>query len=45
MQTLEAKSGPQVLTLENLSYGFNVWLIACGISIMGFVYEWIQVIF
>lgn len=30
---------PKVLTLEDLSFGFVLWLIACGISVVGFLAE------
>jgi hypothetical protein len=40
----DKKKGPQVFSLENVSYGFNVWMIACSVSILGFLAECIQVI-
>jgi hypothetical protein len=40
---LNKKRGPQVFSLENVSYGFNVWMIACSVSVLGFVVELIQV--
>lgn len=30
---------PRVLTVADLLFGFNLWLCACGISIIGFVFE------
>jgi len=32
-------SGPKVLTIDDLSFGFVLWLCACGISAAGFVLE------
>jgi hypothetical protein len=32
-------SGPKVLTVDDLSFGFVLWLGACGISVAGFVFE------
>jgi len=32
-------SGPKVLTIDDLSFGFVLWLGACGISVAGFVLE------
>jgi hypothetical protein len=43
-QTLENDSEPQVFSIENVSYGFNIWLIACAVSTLGFVVEWLQVL-
>jgi hypothetical protein len=43
-QNFEDESGPQVFSIDSVSYGFNVWMIACAVSILGFIYEWIQVI-
>lgn len=37
-KSLEEKA-PKVLTLEDLLFGFNLWLCACGISIIGFCLE------
>lgn len=31
--------GPKVLTLKSLSFGFVLWLAACGISFLGFFME------
>jgi hypothetical protein len=33
--------GPQVLRVTDLSFGFVLWLIACGISTAVFVVEWL----
>ncbi|KAG5672233.1 hypothetical protein PVAND_002375 [Polypedilum vanderplanki] len=33
------KFGPQILTLKDLSYGFNIWLIAISIAILSFFGE------
>jgi hypothetical protein len=33
--------GPQVLRVCDLSFGFVIWLIACGISTFAFVIEWL----
>jgi len=30
---------PKVLTIDDLSFGFVLWLIACGISVIGFFME------
>jgi len=30
---------PRILKLDDLAFGFILWLIACGISIAGFVVE------
>ena len=30
---------PRILTFNDLSFGFVLWLIACGISIVGFAVE------
>jgi hypothetical protein len=37
----EEESGPKVFALENLSFGFNVWLVACGLSLIGFLLEFL----
>ncbi|KAG5668717.1 hypothetical protein PVAND_016645 [Polypedilum vanderplanki] len=29
----------KILTMENLSYGFNIWLIACAFAILQFIFE------
>lgn len=34
--------GPQVLTVPDLSFGFVLWLIACGISAIAFMFEMIM---
>lgn len=33
------KEDPKVLSYDDLSFGFNVWLISCGFSIFGFGVE------
>ena len=33
---------PKVLTLDDLAFGFNLWLIACCVSICGFLCEIIK---
>ena len=30
---------PRILTLDDLAFGFILWMIACGISTIGFVAE------
>ena len=30
---------PKVLTIVDLSFGFILWLVACGFSIVGFFFE------
>lgn len=35
----KADSQPKVLSVNNLAFGFILWLVACGISILGFVGE------
>ena len=30
---------PKILTLHDLAFGFILWMIACGISIAGFIVE------
>jgi hypothetical protein len=30
---------PKVLDFDDLSHGFAIWLISCGISFLGFVFE------
>ncbi|KAL7013039.1 hypothetical protein ACKWTF_015166 [Chironomus riparius] len=37
-QEIEDKM-PKVLTLEDLSFGFTLWLCACGMSISMFIFE------
>lgn len=32
-------SEPKVLTLNDLSFGFVMWLIACGLSACGYLFE------
>jgi len=32
-------NSPKVLTLHDLGFGFALWLGACGISIVGFIFE------
>ena len=36
---------PKVLTLDDLLFGFNLWLCACGFSTIGFVIEILFYIF
>jgi hypothetical protein len=43
-QNLEVTKGPRVFTLETVIYGFNLWMIACAISLLGFVAEIVQVL-
>jgi hypothetical protein len=43
-RVFEVESGPKVFSVEDVSYGFSIWLNACAISILGFVGEWIQVL-
>ena len=33
------ENSPKVLTLDDLFFGFSLWLSACGISIVGFLLE------
>ncbi|KAG5670865.1 hypothetical protein PVAND_001098 [Polypedilum vanderplanki] len=35
----EVDAGPKVLTMSDLSYGFNIWLISLSIAISGFFFE------
>lgn len=35
----EQEKEPKVLAINDLSFGFVVWLIACGISLLGFFVE------
>jgi hypothetical protein len=35
----EEEEGPRVLVFDDLSFGFALWLGACGFSIMGFSLE------
>lgn len=37
----EAQKEPKVFAIGDLSFGFIVWLVACGISAIGFAAEWI----
>lgn len=34
-----ADTGPRIFTFDDLSFGFAVWLGACGISLVGFIME------
>lgn len=34
---------PQVFTLESLSFGFIIWLVACGISLLGYIMEQLHI--
>ena len=34
-------NSPRVLTVDDLEYGFVLWLGACGISVVGFLLEFI----
>lgn len=36
---LPAPEGPKVLNIEDLRYGFTIWLIACGIAVFTFFAE------
>jgi len=36
---------PRILTLDDLAFGFILWLTACGISIAGFVAEFFGFLF
>lgn len=38
-------SGPQVMTTDDLDYGFAIWFIACGISLLGFFSEFLKFYF
>jgi hypothetical protein len=33
--------GPKVLALKDLAFGFNIWLIVVGISLLVFILEWV----
>ena len=33
------EKGPKILTVNDLAFGFNIWLGSCFISILGFVVE------
>lgn len=38
----EELAEPQVLRIEDLRYGFTIWLISCGFAVAGFIYELIN---
>ena len=35
----EELAGPQVLRIEDLRYGFIIWLISCALAVVGFLNE------
>ncbi|CAG9812359.1 unnamed protein product [Chironomus riparius] len=35
------EKGPKILTVDDLAFGFNIWLGSCCISIVGFIIEFI----
>jgi hypothetical protein len=39
---VSSDKNPKVLTIDDLSFGFVLWLGACGISLIGFLYEWLK---
>jgi hypothetical protein len=43
-QTIKDVSEPQIFTFENMTFEFNVWMVACAVSIVGFIVEWFQVL-
>lgn len=46
---LDSKSpilrGPQVMTVDDLNYGFTIWIIASGVSVLGFFVEFLMLHF
>ncbi|CAG9810552.1 unnamed protein product [Chironomus riparius] len=36
---------PKVLKLADLSFGFVLWAVACGFSVVGFIFEYFQIQF
>lgn len=39
------KTGPKVLTVEDLSFGFNIWLAACLLSAIVLIFEKVRIVF
>lgn len=39
---LVAEKHPRILTFDDLSFGFVLWLAACGISAIGFIIELLE---
>jgi hypothetical protein len=33
---------PRVLTLDDLSFGFVLWAVSCGVAIVGFFFEFLK---